>query len=282
MEHASTPPTTDGGAPAWTGVDRWLSRLTSVRNVVRQELAARFLADHLPPHRGGPLRVLDAGCGQGTQSLRLAEHGHLVVGVDPDQRMLDAFEEALAAEPPTVRARVSLVQGRVEDLPELLESASFDVVLCHGVLMYVPDPQPLVQALAAMAAPGAIVSVLARNQAGIALRAGHRGRWAEALAALQGDPSYTNEIGAPARADTVESLLAVVEAAGLSPLAWYGVRVLCDSSTLDANPPPPGSDELATLLAAEELAGRTDPWRSVAPLFQVIGRAPGERPNPAT
>ena len=261
----------DPANPEWRGADRWLSRLGSVRNVIRQELAARFLADHLP-RRNAPLRVLDAGCGQGTQGLRLAALGHVVVGVDPDARMLDAFGGALAGEDDAVRARVTLVQGRVEDLPALLEAGTYDVVLCHGVLMYVPDPQPLVRALAVMAAPNGVVSILARNQAGIALRAGHRGRWAEALAALGGDPSYTNELGAPARADTVSDLIAVIETSGLDPLAWYGVRVLCDTSTLDANPPPPGSDELAALLAAEELAGRRDPWRSVAPLFQVIAR----------
>jgi hypothetical protein len=52
------------------------------------------------------------------------------------------------------------------------------------------------------------------------------------------------------------------------------VRVLCDNATLDADPPPPGSDELAALLEAEELAGRSDPYRGVAPLIQVIAAAP--------
>lgn len=265
---------------AWPVAERWLSRLPNIRNVVRQELAGRFVARHLPG--GSPLRVLDAGCGQGTQSLRLARGGHSVIGLDPDQRMLEAFGQALAAEDPAINARVRLVCGRVEDLPELLDAASYDVVLCHGVLMYVPDPAPLVHALATMLAPGGIVSVLARNQSGIALRAGHRGRWAEALAALEGDPAYVNELGRPARADTVPGLVRLLEEAGLDVLQWYGVRVLCDTSTLDADPPPPGSGELEVLLAAEELAGRTDPYRQVAPLFQVIAAAPQDRRAPST
>ena len=127
-----------------------------------------------------------------------------------------------------------------------------------------------------MVAPGGIASILARNQAGIAVRAGFRGRWAEALAALQGETAYVNELGASARADVVADLIAMIDNAGLELLAWYGVRVLSDNATLDANPPPPGSDELATLLAAEELAGRTDPYRQVAPLFQVIAKTPRE------
>jgi 2-polyprenyl-3-methyl-5-hydroxy-6-metoxy-1,4-benzoquinol methylase len=162
-----------------------------LRNLIRQELAARYVAEHLP--RGGsPLRVLDAGCGQGTQAIGLARLGHRVDGVDADQRMLDAFRAALESEDESISAGIRLVHGRLEDLPGLLEPASYDVVLCHGVLMYAPDPEPLVQALAAMVAPGGIVSVLARNQAGIALRAGYRGHWAEALSALRGNPSYVN------------------------------------------------------------------------------------------
>lgn len=268
--------------PGWTAgavdgpdavADRWLARLGSVRNVVRQELAARFVAAHLP-EPGRALRVLDAGCGQGTQAIRLARLGHEVDGVDPDTEMLDAFTEALADEAPPTRDRVRLHRGRVDDVPHLLALHSYDVVLCHGVLMYVDDPAPVVRTLAGMTVPGGMVSILARNQAGIALRAGYRGRWAEALAALQGDVAYVNELGADARADTVTGLLAEIESAGLEPVAWYGVRVLSDGATLDANPPASGSPELDVLLAAEELAGRTDPHRWVAPLFQVIARAP--------
>lgn len=268
----ATPTTTSDGS-TWRVADRWLGRLSGVRNVVRQELVARFLAAHLPD-RHHLLRVLDAGCGQGTQAIRLARTGHRVDAVDADDRMLDALADALAAEEAATRARVRSLRGRVEDLPTLLEPGSYDVALCHGVLMYVPDPAPLVHALAAMVAPGGIVSILARNQAGIAVRAGHRGRWVDALAGLKGDAVYVNELGVSARADTVTDLVALVEAAGLELLGWYGVRVLCDSATLDADPPSPGSDELATLLEAEELAGRSDPYRGIAPLIQVLAAAP--------
>ena len=64
--------TFEGGRPLWLG------RLGNVRNVVRQELIARQLDRHLPV---GPVRVLDVGAGQGTQSIRLARAGHHVVSV---------------------------------------------------------------------------------------------------------------------------------------------------------------------------------------------------------
>jgi len=55
---------------------RWVGHLGSVRDLVRQELVARQLAEHLPQPAAGPvLRVLDVGCRQGTQAIRLARLG---------------------------------------------------------------------------------------------------------------------------------------------------------------------------------------------------------------
>jgi len=62
-------------ATAFTpGEEQWRTRLGTLRQVVRQELVARQLAAHLPEPRPGrpPQQVLDLGCGQGTQALRLA------------------------------------------------------------------------------------------------------------------------------------------------------------------------------------------------------------------
>src|SRR5436189_3673250 len=95
---------TDGFA---AGEDRWRARLGTLRQVVRQEVVARQLEDHLPG--APPRRVLDVGCGQGTQALRLAGRGHPVTGLDSSARLLDDFHSALRAAPPEVEARVRLV-----------------------------------------------------------------------------------------------------------------------------------------------------------------------------
>ena len=58
---------------------------------------------------------------------------------------------------------------------------------------------------------------------------------------------------------------------GLEVTAWYGVRVFTDTAPGDAEPPP----DLPTLLACEERAGYTDPYRRVAALLHLIARRPG-------
>lgn len=242
------------------GEERWRARLGTLRQVVRQELVARQLAVHLSP----AARVLDVGCGQGTQALRLARAGHRVTGLDSSPTLLRDFEHALATEPAEVRDRVTLVHA---DVTEATGEATgeADVVLCHGVLMYFADPDPVLRALATAVVPGGLVSLLVRNGDALALRPGLRGDWTTAAAAFDGT-TYDNRIGVPARADRLTDLTARLDTVGLAVRTWYGVRVFTDTAQSDAELPP----DLDALLDCEERAGATDPYRRVAALTHVI------------
>jgi len=70
-------------------------------------------------------------------------------------------EQKLAAEAPAVRDRVRLVQARGEDAAEATGGQRFTAVLCHGVLMYVDHPDPLITSLCRCAGTDGIVSVMA-------------------------------------------------------------------------------------------------------------------------
>ena len=249
------------------GEERWRARLGTLRQVVRQELVTRQLARHVPGRPGR--RVLDIGCGQGTQLLSLARHGHRVTGLDSSQALLGDVARSLRAEAPEVRGRVRLVRGDARDTAALFRAARFDVVLCHGVLMYFPDPGPMLAAAAAVTAPGGLVSLLVRNGDALAMRPGLRGDWAAADEAF-GGPWYLNRIGVRARADRLGDLTAALAAHGLEVQAWYGVRVFTDLAGDDA--PGPDAGELRLLLACEERAGSTDPYRAVAALLHVLAR----------
>jgi len=164
------------------GREPWLSRQGNLRNVVRQELVSRQLARHLAPP---PARVLDVGAGQGTQTIRLARLGYEVVAAEPDTDMRAAFKQACAAEPADVVARVKLVDTAIEGLSDEHEPKAFDVVLCHGVLMYLEEPGQALWTISDLVAPGGMLSVLARNADGMALRPGMRRQWADVLDLLE-------------------------------------------------------------------------------------------------
>ncbi|ANP54594.1 SAM-dependent methyltransferase [Streptomyces griseochromogenes] len=224
-----------------------------------EQIAGRFPV-------GQRLRVLDVGMGQGTQALRLARLGHQVTGVEQEATMIAAAREALAGEPEGIRERVRLVQGDGRDTGVHFLPGSFDVVLCHGVLMYVEEPDPLVAGLARMLAPGGLLSLLVRNGDALAMRPGLSGDWAGALSAF-GTTAYRNRLGLDVRADRLSALTATLAGIAAPLHAWYGVRVFTDTAEDDAEIP----GDLETLLAVEERAGRTDPYRGVAALLHLCG-----------
>ncbi|AIV36904.1 class I SAM-dependent methyltransferase [Streptomyces sp. MPA0124] len=224
-----------------------------------EQIAGRFAV-------GRRLRVLDVGMGRGAQALRLARAGHQVTGVERDATMIAAAREALAGQPEGIRERMRIVEGDGRDTGVHFLPGSFDVVLCHGVLMYVEEPDPLLAGLARMLAPGGLLSLVVRNGDALALRPGLHGDWAGALAAFD-TVSYRDRLGLDVRADRLATLTAKLAGIGAPLHTWYGVRVFTDTAPDTATPP----DDLEALLAAEERAGRTDPYRSVAALLHLCG-----------
>jgi S-adenosylmethionine-dependent methyltransferase len=248
-------------------VDAWLAGLGLVRDAVRQELVRRQLAANLT-NRAEPLRVLDAGCGQGTQAIALARLGHHVVGLDVSDTLLETARGAAALQPTDVRRRLDFVAGNLLALGDQ-HIEHYDLVCCHGVAMYLPSLGDTVRALVRSCRPGGLLSLLTRNRSGIAMRAGMKGEWAAALEGFDAR-SYDNRLGlAAVRADEPSEVRAALAAAGAACTAWYGVRLFSDHWGQE----PPG-DDFTQLLAAEEEAGRRDPYRSLAALTHTIARVP--------
>ncbi|MDP9073907.1 MAG: methyltransferase domain-containing protein [Actinomycetota bacterium] len=150
-----------------------------VRDAVRQELVAGQLAAHVPPPglaEADSVGVLDIGCGQGSQAIRLARSGYEVTGVDLSSELLGAARAAALAEAPAVQDRLRFERGNLLELGQEYRGR-FDVVCCHGVVMYLPSFEEAVTAVVGAARPGGLVSVLTRNRAGLAMRAGLGGDW---------------------------------------------------------------------------------------------------------
>lgn len=101
--------------------------------------------------------VLDVGSGGGRASMALVPPAGMVVGVDHQQGMLDAFAEAA-----TRRAVRS--QGFLGDWPAVADEVpECDVVVCHHVAYNVPDIAPFLEALNAHARRRVVLEVPARH-----------------------------------------------------------------------------------------------------------------------
>lgn len=154
------------------------------------QVRTRVLHQHLRAHAAPPpAAVVDIGGGAGHQAIPLAHEGYEVTIVDPSAVMLEEARGLLRAEPRDIASRVQLVEGAGEAARELLgPDATFDVVLCHGVVMYLDDPAPLLEVPASLAAPGGIVSVVAKNARALAIRPALERDWHATLEASRRDP----------------------------------------------------------------------------------------------
>jgi S-adenosylmethionine-dependent methyltransferase len=253
---------------AWAPLaDEFVDRAyESVKGQVRTYVLHHQLIDHIP---APPAAVLDVGGGAGHQSFPLARAGYEVTLLDPSAAMLAKAEERLAGERAEVRHRVRLVSARGEDAAEVAGAGRFDVVLCHGVLMYVDEPSSLVHSLCACAAPGGVVSVMALNAATLAIRPALEHRWEDALAAFDAG-GERGVLGVDTRADTVAELTELFRTNGVEPLAWFGVWLFTDWMDLPAADP----DEVRAIAAVELEASRRDPYRRLSRVFHLIGRRP--------
>ena len=238
---------------------------------LRGRVRTFVLNAHLRAHMGTPpQRVVDIGGGAGNQSIPLALAGNDVTIVDPSAAMLQRAGARLAGESPDVAARVRLVNSTGEHAPQALDGATFDAVLCHGVLMYLDDPQPLLDSLCALTAPDGIVSIVAKNADVMALRPAHDGDWA-AVIALFDNNHQINGLGVDTRGDRLDDLTARLAQRGIDVVDWYGVRLFTDGWT----PERPATDPEDLVLQAELLASQRDPYRQLSRLFHLIGHRPG-------
>jgi SAM-dependent methyltransferase len=129
--------------------------------------------------RGEGRRLLDAGCGSGRWSIRLAEAGWVVTGADISHGLL-----ALAPSAPNV----TYVQGSIQDLD--MPNATFDAVLSVTVLQHITDERSFdaaVDNLMRMLRPAGMVAVLEYAPLRVFgsmpgyMRARSRGQWVSAF-----------------------------------------------------------------------------------------------------
>ena len=259
------------------GDDAWASladqfaddAYASVKGRVRTYVLHQHLLEHLTDP---PATVLDVGGGAGHQSFPLAQAGYEVMLLDPSPAMLAKARQRLEDLPGDAQQRVTLLQADGQNAVDAVNGRRFDAVLCHGVLGYLEQPEPLVSQLCSCAAAGGVVSIMSGNAKTMAVRPALERRWDDALAAFDATREV-GVLGVPTRADTVEHLCDLLQAHGVTPLRWYGVWLFVDwlefsGAELDLS----DEKQLAAMAAVELEASRRDPYRQLSRPFHLVGR----------
>lgn len=113
----------------------------------RHELRERLLLDLFLS--GGPgHRVLNAGAGQGTFSLRLAERGFEVTSADASPAAVEVLEARVGGE---------VAQADVIDLP--FGDETFDAAVLGEVLEHIPDDAAALREVARVVRPDGVLAV---------------------------------------------------------------------------------------------------------------------------
>jgi S-adenosylmethionine-dependent methyltransferase len=234
----------------------------TVKGRVRTFVLHQQLLRHLP---AAPASVLDVGGGAAHQSLPLARMGYNVTVLDPSTAMLAKAEARLAREPDDVRSRVELVKAPGESAVEATGRRRFGVVLCHGVLMYLASPEPMLRVLCRCAEPGGVVSIMALNAETMAIRPALEHRWTDALDAFEATTGI-GVLGATTRGDTVEHLGLLLRGGRVEPAAWYGVWLFSDWMDLDV-----AATDVDAVARLELKASLRDPYRRLSRVFHLVG-----------
>ncbi len=255
----------------WAGlVDRFADdAYASVKGYVRTFVLHHQLLEHLP---APPAPVLDVGGGAGHQSFPLAQAGFEVTLLDPSPAMLDKARQRLQGLPAEAQRRVTFVQADGENADVAVNGQRFAAVLCHGVLGYLENPDPLVDQLCRCADTGGLVSIMTGNAKATAVQPALERRWDDALAAFDARTGI-GVLGLRGRADTVEEVSELLQSGGVEPVRWYGVWLFVDWLEFSGVELDPSDAKQVAATAAVELeASRRDPYRQLSRVFHLVGR----------
>jgi S-adenosylmethionine-dependent methyltransferase len=259
----------DAGAAAYADY------LTQPAGRLRHEIVWSGLRDALAAHFGTgrrDLTTLDAGAGTGAMAVRLLEAGHRVWLAELSPAMLARARAEIDPLGAAAAGRATLIEAAIEDLPPRLDGRRFDLVLCHTVLEFVPEPAALLATLAGMLAPGGLLSLTALNRAALPLHlAAVRRDWSAARAALERDEGHDAMFGLRRVAFAADALWAMLTGLGLRPVAEEGVRVLDNLLPAAVAADPAAFAAVLDL----ELALRTrSPYREIGRYLHLIARRP--------
>ena len=154
----------------------WNARPCNIRHSTKEvgtreyfdEVEARkyLVEPHIPRfaefERWKGKKVLEIGCGIGTDTINFARHGALVTAVDLSDKSLEVARRR--AQVYGLLDRIKFYQGNSEELSRFLPLERYDLVYSFGVIHHTPHPGAVLDELRKYVGPESTVKVMVYNR----------------------------------------------------------------------------------------------------------------------
>jgi 2-polyprenyl-3-methyl-5-hydroxy-6-metoxy-1,4-benzoquinol methylase len=172
----------------------WNARPCNIRHSPRpigtreyfDEVEARkyLVESHIPrfaefPRWNGK-KVLEIGCGIGTDTVNFARAGAAVTAVDLSEKSLQVARDRVGIF--GLADRVQFFQGSAEELSSFVPREPYDLIYSFGVIHHTPHPERVIDQMRAYAKTGTTIKIMVYNRRswkvlGILLGYGHGQFW---------------------------------------------------------------------------------------------------------
>ena len=152
--------------------DYWNARPCNIRHSTSEvgtrqyfdEVEARkyFVEPHIPHFAEFPRwrdkRVLEIGCGIGTDTINFARHGAIVTAVELSEKSLEIARQR--AEVYGLQDRIRFYSGNAEELRRFVPIEPYDLVYSFGVIHHTPHPERVIEQIRHYVQPGSTIKIM--------------------------------------------------------------------------------------------------------------------------
>ena len=250
-----------------SGLPQWKQEQNALKGRIRYDLSARNLINHLPTDK--PQRVLDAGGGNGIDSLRLARMGHVIDLVDTSLSMLHDLHNN--PEHLTLPNSVKTHSFDIREISKRFSNDSFDLLLCHNVIQYSDDWEELLVSMLQPLASGGIFSLMTRNKFAVPFDVTLDDYELDNLQNLLDEPHGKSGVfDTDISFFTARFLIDWLAQHGLETLGDYGVYCLYNHRSIPAQ--YEDSATVGKLFSLEDHLGKQSPYKETARYLQIVAQ----------
>jgi len=149
------------------------------------EVEARkyFVEPHIPRFaefdRWKGKRVLEIGCGIGTETMNFARAGAAVTAVDLSEKSIEIARQRASV---YGLSNIQFCQGNAEELTSFIPPGEYDLIYSFGAIHHTPHPERVIEQLRLCSQPGTILKIMVYQRNSwkalqILLHEGHGAFW---------------------------------------------------------------------------------------------------------